>query len=86
MVAGLRRSAKGPVDAEFVARRLRDGSSAGAGSVEIGLRIGLAGELGQRLAYLPARRRGAMTRYPGHVAVVAAACTNSVMVRSGTPW
>ena len=54
-----------------VARRLPDGSFAGAGSIELGLHPDLIDILEQRLAELPPRRRGALTRYPAQVSVTA---------------
>lgn len=70
-VTGLRRTRTGAVEAIFVARRHPDGSFTGAGSIELGLQSELIGVLEQRLAELPARRRGAVAWYPAQVSVVA---------------
>jgi bifunctional non-homologous end joining protein LigD len=70
-VTGLRRRRDGRADAVFVARRLPDGSLRGAGSIELGLGPDLLEVLDDRLAELPARRRGAVAWYPAEVSVVA---------------
>jgi ATP-dependent DNA ligase len=68
-VTGLRRTREGRVDAIRVARRLADGSFAGAGTIELGLAPDLLAVLEQRLAELPPRRRGMVTWYPADVFV-----------------
>ena len=70
-VTSARRSRDGRLEALFVARPRSDGSFAGAGSIELGLRGDLVEALEQRLADLAARRRGAVTWYPPTVSVVA---------------
>jgi hypothetical protein len=70
-VTGVRRTRDGRVDAVHVARRLKDGSFAGAGSIELGLRPELVDVLEQRLASLAPRRRGAVFWYPAGVSVTA---------------
>jgi hypothetical protein len=70
-VTGLRRARDGRPEAVFVARRLPDGSFAGAGSIELGLRADVVHELEPRLGALPARRRGAIAWYPADVSVIA---------------
>jgi bifunctional non-homologous end joining protein LigD len=70
-VTGIRRTREGRVDAIFVARRHPDGSLTGAGSIELGLHRELVQPLEERLAELPARRRGAVAWYPADVSVVA---------------
>ena len=70
-VTGVRRTRAGAVEAIFVARRHVDGSFAGAGSIELGLRRELVARLEARLAELPARRRGSIIWYPAEVSVVA---------------
>jgi hypothetical protein len=62
---------EGRVEAVFVARRLPDGSTRGAGSIELGLRAEVVVDLEQRLAGLPVRRRGAVAWYPAEVSVIA---------------
>jgi hypothetical protein len=54
-----------------VARRRPDGSLAGAGSIELGLRRELIDALEARLATLSPRRRGAVAWYPAEVSVIA---------------
>jgi len=71
VVTGVRRSKEGVVEAVFVARTAADGRLAGAGSIEFGLGRDLIAVLEERLAALPARRRGAVVWYPGEVSVVA---------------
>ena len=61
-VTGVRRRPDGKTEAVFVARRRPDGSVRSAGSIERGLSPDLLGALDDRLAELPARRRGA---WPG---------------------
>jgi hypothetical protein len=51
--------------------RAGNGSLAGAGSIELGLRRELVDLLEQRLAELPLRRRGAVAWYPADVSVIA---------------
>jgi bifunctional non-homologous end joining protein LigD len=70
-VTGVRRRTDGKAEAVFVARELADGSLSRAGSIELGLRTDLIDELEQRLAGLPARRRGAVAWYPPEVSVLA---------------
>jgi bifunctional non-homologous end joining protein LigD len=70
-VTGIRRSPAGRVDAVFVARRLPDGSTRRAGSIELGLHGEVVENLEQRLAGLPVRRRGAVAWYPAEVSVIA---------------
>jgi bifunctional non-homologous end joining protein LigD len=70
-VTGIRRIRSGRVEAIHVARRLEDGSFAGAGSIELGLRRELVNVLEQRLANLAPRRRGAVTWYAAEVSVTA---------------
>ena len=70
-VTGARRSREGTLESLFVARPRSDGSFAGAGSIELGLRGDLVEGLEQRLADLAARGRGAVTWYPPTVSVVA---------------
>ena len=70
-VTGARRSRDGWLEVLFVARPRGDGSFASAGSIELGLRGDLVETLEQQLAEIPARRRGAVTRYPPAVSVVA---------------
>jgi hypothetical protein len=55
----------------FVARRLPDGTIRSAGTIELGLSRETLEVLEQRLAELPARRRGAITSYPADVSVIA---------------
>jgi bifunctional non-homologous end joining protein LigD len=68
-VTGIRRLRGGRVEAIHVARQLKDGSLAGAGSIELGLRPELIHALEQGLAELPPHRRGAVTWYPAEVSV-----------------
>ena len=70
-VTGLRRARDGRPETVFVARRRPDGSFAGAGSIELGLRADVVHELERRLGALPARRRGAIAWYPADVSVIA---------------
>lgn len=70
-VTGIRRTREGRVEGIHVARPLQDGSFAGAGSIELGLRSELVDILEQRLAELAPRRRGAVTWYPAEVSVTA---------------
>lgn len=70
-VTGVRRERNGRVHAIHVARRRADGSSACAGSIELGLRPELIDVLERRLAELPPRRRGSVTWYPAQVSVLA---------------
>lgn len=70
-VTGIRRTRDGRVDAIHVARRLPDGSLAGAGSVELGLASELVEVLEQRLAELPPCRRGSITWYPAELSITA---------------
>jgi len=70
-VTGIRRRRDGHVEAIFVARHQADGSFSGAGAVELGLHRDLVEHLEDRLAELPARRRGAVAWYPAEVSVVA---------------
>jgi bifunctional non-homologous end joining protein LigD len=70
-VTGVRRRPDGKTEAVFVARRRPDGSVRSAGSIELGLRPDLLRALDDRLAELPARRRGAVAWYPAEVSVVA---------------
>ena len=70
-VTGVRRNRDGQVEAIFVARHQTDGSSTGAGAVELGLHCELVERLEIRLAELPARRRGVVAWYPAEVSVVA---------------
>src|SRR5207237_3467639 len=69
-VTGIRRNREGHVEAIVVARRHPDGAFTGAGAVELGLHRELVEHLERHLAQLPARRRGAATRYPAEVSVV----------------
>jgi hypothetical protein len=55
----------------FVARRQPDGTIKAAGAIELGLRREILDELEDRLADLPARRRGAIAWYPAEVSVIA---------------
>jgi bifunctional non-homologous end joining protein LigD len=68
-VTGLRRTRDGRVEAIHVARQLNDGSFAGAGSVELGLRPDLIDVLEGRLAELAPRRCGSVTWYPAEVSI-----------------
>ncbi len=70
-VTGTRRSRDGRLEALFVARPRADGSFAGAGSIELGLRGDLVEALERQLAEIPARRRCGVTWYPPTVSVVA---------------
>jgi bifunctional non-homologous end joining protein LigD len=71
VVTGIRRTRDRRVEAIHVARRLDDGSLAGAGSIELGLRPELIDVLEERVAELAPRRRGAVTWYPAEVSVTA---------------
>jgi bifunctional non-homologous end joining protein LigD len=70
-VTAVRRTSKGVAEAIFVARKLSDGSLVRAGSIELGLGREPVGELEQRLAELPQRRRGRVSWYPAEVSVIA---------------
>jgi bifunctional non-homologous end joining protein LigD len=70
-VTGLRRTRESRVEAVIVARRLPDGSTRPAGSIEIGLRHDAIRQLEDSLASLPSRRRGKVTWFPAEVSVVA---------------
>jgi bifunctional non-homologous end joining protein LigD len=70
-VTGVRRSREGRTEAVFVARRIPDGSLRSAGAIDLGLRGEIVHELEERLADLPARRRGAVAWYPAEVSVIA---------------
>jgi hypothetical protein len=52
-------------------RRHPDGSLAGAGAIELGLRRELVDVVETRLAELPSRRRGPVAWYPAEVSVLA---------------
>jgi ATP-dependent DNA ligase len=70
-VTGARRSRDGSLEALFAARPRGDGSFAGAGSIELGLRGDLVDALEQQLAEIPARRRGVITYHAPALSVVA---------------
>lgn len=70
-VTGVRRSPEGIAEAVFVARERSDGTTSGAGSIELGLRAELVHELERRLLELPIRHRGRIDWYPAKVSVVA---------------
>jgi bifunctional non-homologous end joining protein LigD len=70
-VTGIRRSPEGRIEALFVARRLPDESVRRAGAIELGIRGEVVQDLEQRLAELPASRRGAIAWYPPEVSVLA---------------
>ena len=70
-VTGVRWSPEGFVEALFVARARPDGSFASAGAIELGLQRELVDALAERLAELPARRRGKVAWYPAKVSVLA---------------
>jgi bifunctional non-homologous end joining protein LigD len=70
-VTGLRRTVEGRTEAVIVARRLEDGSTRPAGSIELGLRRDALAQLEASLATLPNRRRGKVTWFPAEVSVVA---------------
>ena len=70
-VTGLRRTGEGRIEAVLVARRLADGSTRPAGSIELGLRRDVIARLEESLASLPSRRRGKVTWFPAEFSVVA---------------
>jgi bifunctional non-homologous end joining protein LigD len=70
-VTGVRRSPDGRTEAVFVAHRQPDWTIKSAGPIELRLRHEILQELGQQLAELPSRQRGAVAWYPAEVSVVA---------------